>query len=118
MDLSPNTLLFAVTAVAAVAWFIVRARRNKLRSALAHKAVEAGARIIDVRSPGEFAGGHLPGAVNIPVQELGSRMREAGKKDRPVVVYCRSGARSGMAKQVLESSGYKEVVDLGPMSAW
>lgn len=118
MDFSPNTILAIGLAVAVVVWMVFRSRKNAARSALAHKAVEAGAKLIDVRTPAEFASGHLPGAVNIPMQELGRRMKEAGKKDRPVVVYCQSGSRSVVAKQLLETSGFKEVINLGSIRAW
>lgn len=84
----------------------------------AHQIVEAGARLVDVRTPEEFDAGHIDGAVNIPVQDLPARMDELGRKDEPIVVYCRSGARSGSAKRTLEAAGYTKVVDLGPMSRW
>lgn len=82
----------------------------------AHELVDEGATLLDVRTPGEFASGHVEGAVNIPVQELGARMAEV-PRDRPVVVYCHSGARSASAAERLSSDGY-EVLDLGAMSNW
>jgi len=84
----------------------------------AHQIVESGGRLVDVRTPDEFAAGHIEGAVNIPVQDLPARMDELDPKDEPIVVYCRSGARSGSAKRTLESAGYTKVFDLGPMSRW
>jgi len=84
----------------------------------AHKLVESGARLVDVRTPEEFAGGHLPGAVNIPVQQLSQRMSELDPKDKPIVVYCRSGHRSGQAAALLKGAGHAEVHDLGAMSRW
>jgi phage shock protein E len=84
----------------------------------AHQIVESGARLIDVRTAEEFSAGHIEGAVNIPVQELPARIGELGAKNDPIVVYCRSGARSGSAKRMLESAGYTKVFDLGPMSRW
>lgn len=85
-------------------------------SGLARQLVAEGALLLDVRTPPEFEGGHLPGATNIPVQELAFRLDEiaAGRK---VVVYCRSGARSAVAKKLLESEGH-EVLDIGTMAAW
>ena len=83
----------------------------------AHRMVEEGALLLDVRTPGEFSGGHLDGAINIPVQELGGRLDEVAK-DRPVVVYCRSGARSERARQMLVANGVEKVLNLGGMSAW
>ena len=79
--------------------------------------VASGAQLLDVRTPTEFAAGAIPGAINIPVQELEGRLGEVAR-DRAVVVYCRSGGRSGNAKRLLEQSGFTEVHDLGPMSAW
>lgn len=84
----------------------------------AHQLVAKGALLLDVRTPSEFASGHLANAVNIPVQELEQRIGEAGPKDRPIVVYCRSGRRSAMAKSMLEKAGYAKVLDIGPMSNW
>ena len=71
-----------------------------------------------MRSTGEFAGGHLPNAKNVPVQELGRRIDELGHRERPVVVYCQSGMRSASAARILRSSGYKDVHDLGAMARW
>lgn len=78
--------------------------------------VENGAILLDVRTPSEFADGHVDGAVNVPVQELEARIGELDAS-RSVVVYCRSGNRSATAAGVLRERGF-EVTDLGPMSAW
>ena len=84
----------------------------------AHTLVADGAALIDVRSPEEFASGHIEGARNIPVGEIGARSADVGKKDAPVVVYCRSGMRSAQAKSTLESAGFTQVHNLGGMSRW
>lgn len=85
----------------------------------AQALVRSGALLLDVRTPAEFASGHAPGAVNLPVQELESKWSTlAVAADRPVVVYCRSGARSARAKAWLEAHGVKRVVDIGPMPDW
>jgi len=94
-----------------------REPRRSAASERAHELVGAGALLLDVRTRGEFASGHLQGAVNIPVQELGARSRELPGKDRPVVVYCRSGARSAAAAEELGRLGFS-THNLGPMSAW
>jgi len=73
--------------------------------------------LLDVRTPEEFAGQRIPGAVNIPVQELATRLKEVGPKGRPVVVYCRSGGRSAGAAQLLKRAGF-EVTDIGAMGNW
>lgn len=84
----------------------------------ARRLVERGALLLDVRTPAEFATDHIPGAINIPVQELDRRMGELGPKDKPVVVYCQSGRRSGRAARMLKEAGYAAVHDLGAMSRW
>jgi phage shock protein E len=100
-------------------WFALRlATRGDVRGPQARELVAAGARLVDVRSPAEFASGHLPGAVNVPVDALERRLGDVGPKDRPVVVYCASGARSAHAKRVLLASGWSDVRNLGAMSAW
>lgn len=69
--------------------------------------------ILDVRSPGEFGGGHLVGAVHIPVQEIQRRVGELSEhKDQPVLVYCRSGNRSTVASKVLVDAGFSQVINL------
>ena len=73
--------------------------------------------LIDVRTPEEFAGGHIEGAVNIPVEALASRLSEV-PTDQPIVVYCRSGNRSATASQILADAGYPEIYDLGGLQGW
>ena len=77
---------------------------------------DQGAQLVDVRGPAEFAGGHAPGSVNIPLQEIGER---AGELDpsRPVVVCCASGTRSAMAAHRLRRQGFKHVVNAGSWRA-
>jgi len=92
--------------------------RPKARDQEARGLVEAGALLLDVRSREEFAGGHVPGALNIPVQELASRVTEIEQPERQVVVYCRSGARSAAAAKLLKAAGFGRVHDMGAMSNW
>lgn len=74
--------------------------------------------VLDVRTPEEFAEGHVPGAKNIPVAEIAERAAEV-PKDRPVVVYCRSGARVKRANAILRERGYANLVEMeGSMLAW
>lgn len=67
--------------------------------------VKKGAQVIDVRTRPEFQGGHIRGAVNIPLQELTTHLSKI-KKDKPVITCCASGMRSSSAKGLLESKGY------------
>ena len=77
-------------------------------------AVEQGATLIDVRSAAEFSGGHLPSALNIVHTEIVAGAARAGlTKDTEIVVYCRSGNRSGAAKASLEAAGFTRVTNAG-----
>jgi phage shock protein E len=75
--------------------------------------IKAGAKIIDVRSPGEFADEAYPGAVNIPLSVLPAKLDELGPKDKPIVLYCASGARSAQAARLLKQAGYANVTNAG-----
>jgi phage shock protein E len=89
---------------------------------VAAQAGTAGAPLVllDVRTREEFAAGHVPGARNIPVQELASRLSEiADLRDKPLVVYCRSGHRAGIALELLRANGYTQLAHLeGDMIGW
>lgn len=76
--------------------------------------------VLDVRSPGEFAGGHVPGAVNIPFTSvLVSSEGVQVPRSQPVVVYCGHGPRAWLAGEALRWRGYKRVTYLrGHMAAW
>jgi len=74
--------------------------------------------VLDVRAPEEFVTGHVPGAVNIPYDQVAARLAEV-PKDKDVVLYCRSGRRAGMAAEVLAANGYTRLKHLeGDMPAW
>lgn len=68
--------------------------------------------LVDVRTPQEFAEGTAKGAINIPLQEIQSRINEF-KTDKPIVVFCRSGARSARAEQILKQNGITNVINGG-----
>jgi len=77
-----------------------------------------GARVVDVRTPQEFAAGHVPGAINVPFDELAGRTAELGDPSRPVVLYCRSGRRSGIAARTLRGLGFDAVYDFQRYADW
>lgn len=83
----------------------------------AKELVAKGAILLDVRTPGEFAAGHIDGAINIPVQDLGTRLSELDKT-KATVVYCASGARSSAAMSQMKEGGFVQVYDLGGRSNW
>ena len=72
-------------------------------------ALAAGGTVVDVRSEAEFAGGHAAGAINVPLDTLPHRLRELYRCGGPIVLCCRSGARSARALQVLAQAGLPSV---------
>jgi len=86
--------------------------------AQAHRLVAAGIRVVDVRTPEEFAEGHVPGALNIPHDEMPQRFAELGPPSTPLLVYCMSGYRSGIAIETLRAKGYTVIYDLKAYDRW
>lgn len=66
---------------------------------------QKGAIVLDVRTPGEYASGHIKGSKNIPLNELPTRIQEIKKLNKPVIACCQSGMRSSQATQFLQKSG-------------
>ena len=75
--------------------------------------IAAGAKIVDVRTPAEFADGAFPGAINMPLAALPARMSELEPKDKPIVLFCASGARSARGAFLLKQAGFGDVVNGG-----
>ena len=75
--------------------------------------IAAGARVVDVRTPAEFKDGSYPGAINIPISLLAVRMHELEPRDKPIVLFCASGARSGQGARLLKQAGFSDVVNAG-----
>ncbi len=86
--------------------------------ATAQQLQARGVTILDVRTAQEFESGHVPGAINIPYGQVGSRSAELGAKARPVLLYCRSGRRSGIAAAELVKQGFTAVYDFRSLSDW
>ncbi len=85
---------------------------NSFSSADACKLLSEGAQLVDVRSSAEFARGALPNAINLPLQAIMSADKVISK-DKAIVLYCVSGARSSTAKNYLIQMGFEDVYDLG-----
>ncbi len=100
-----------------ITWFYQR----KIVKTLTEEEFRAGyrkAQLIDVREPNEFEAGHVIGARNIPLSQLKMRIKEI-RPDKPVYLYCQSGARSGRAAQLLYKKGYKDLSHLqGGFKKW
>lgn len=76
------------------------------------KLIQEGAMLVDVRSPGEFSTGSAKGAVNIPLDNVGNSLNKFKNKSH-IIVFCRSGNRSGQAKSILERNGFTNVTNGG-----
>ncbi len=74
--------------------------------------------LLDVRTPEEYGGGHVPGSRNLPLQQIEKITAIAEKKDTPLFVYCQSGARSRQAVSLLQRMGYENVNNIGGMAAY
>ncbi|MCX6209544.1 MAG: rhodanese-like domain-containing protein [Bacteroidetes bacterium] len=81
-----------------------------------HQLVNAGAIILDVRSAGEFASGHINGAINISVDTLKNNLSKLKNKNQTIITCCASGMRSNVAKSILQASGYTQVYNGGSWS--
>lgn len=77
-----------------------------------------GAMLLDVRGADEYAEGHIPGSVNIPLQVLPTRNGLPEDLDTPIYAYCRSGGRSRRAAAFLEKLGYRNVKNIGGIMNW
>lgn len=75
--------------------------------------VKAGAIIVDVRSKGEYNGGHIKGSINIPLDQLKNNLSRLPDKQKAIITCCASGMRSGMAKTILTGNGYQSVFNGG-----
>ncbi len=74
--------------------------------------------VLDVRTPKEYAAGHVPGAINVPYDQVASHLAVI-PKDKDVVLYCQSGRRAGLAAEVLQASGYTKLEHLqGDIQGW
>jgi rhodanese-related sulfurtransferase len=74
--------------------------------------IDEGAFLVDVRTPGEFAGGHVKGSVNIPLDKVQTQLTKF-KNKKNIIVFCRSGGRSSQAKNMLQQNGFTNVINGG-----
>ena len=94
-------------------------RRITMDDAVTMMAQETGYIILDVRRPDEFAAGHIPNAINVPNESIGtSDIPELPDKDQLIMVYCRSGRRSKEASDKLVKLGYTNIVEFGGILDW
>ena len=106
------TTLLVIAAVVAVFFMIKQSGQISAKDAL--ERLKSGARVIDVRSPGEFSSGHLDLAINIPLDEIETELpKRVNDKNQVLLLHCASGMRSGMAKSKLQGLGYTNAFNLG-----
>ncbi len=106
------TTILVIAAIVAVIFMMKKSGQISAKDAL--EKLRNGALVIDVRSPGEFSSGHLPKAINIPLDEIESALPKRVKdKNQMLLLHCASGMRSGMAKSKLKAMGYGNAHNLG-----
>ena len=88
-------------------------RKPDINQALEEYRAREGAVLLDVRTPEEYAEGHIPGSVNVPLQSIDKVASALADKTKTVFVYCRSGARSSQAVAFMKQMGYTEVHNIG-----
>jgi rhodanese-related sulfurtransferase len=113
-----QTLIQVAVIAAVFVGLTVFKRMGQVAGPQARELVKNGAKLVDVRTAGEFATVHLPGALNVPLNELAAKAATLGPRDKPVILYCASGTRSAMARSVLKGQGFTQVFNLGSMSRW
>ena len=94
-------------------------RSITMDDAVTMMAQETGYIILDVRRPDEYAAGHIPNAINVPNESIGTdEIPELPNKDQLIMVYCRSGRRSKEASEKLVKLGYTNIVEFGGILDW
>lgn len=105
--------IVAVVAVFALAYIFLR-RSGQIPAKEAEAYLKSGAPIVDVRTPAEFSAGHIPGAVNIPLDRLENSLpRRLPDRTQPILLHCQAGTRSAAAKKMLNALGYSKAFNLG-----
>ncbi len=111
-----NWTTFLILAVIVVVILVIK-NAGQVSAGDAREYLKCGALVIDVRSPGEFNSGHLPMAINIPLDEVGSAMpARVPDPSQLILLHCLSGTRSGVAKMKLKGMGYTRVFNLGSLA--
>jgi phage shock protein E len=103
-----------VIVAAAITAFLLWKKLSVLGENAARAFLKQGAKVIDVRTPGEFSSEHLPDAVNLPLGDIAEKIaRAAPDKNQVLLLHCLAGGRSGMAVRKLKGLGYRNVYNLG-----
>lgn len=109
-----STTTYVAVLVIGITIYFLWKRASQISSKRAAAYLKDGAHVIDVRSSAEFKSGHLPNAINLPIEEIETTLPTHVKdKNQVLLLHCQSGMRSGMAKTKLTSLGYPNVFNLG-----
>ena len=120
-------ILTGLAVLALGVYFIVKAQKKPSAKdydpEISYRLVQDGALLLDTRSLGEYSAGHIEGAVHIAhtnIEGQIGKLQELTKQDKshPIVVYCQSGKRSGIAKKKLRKLGYSNVINHGGIDSW
>lgn len=94
-------------------------RQINMDEAIAMMEAESGYILLDVRTPEEFRDKHIPGAINVANETIGSEeIPQLPDKEQLILVYCRSGNRSKQASEKLAAMGYTSIVEFGGINDW
>ena len=106
--------LWILIGVGGVAAWLLWKQLALVRPGIARQYLKQGARVIDVRTTGEFQSRHLPSAINIPLDDLRQQIsREVPDRGTVLLLHCAGGVRSGMGQRVLQQMGYAKAFNLG-----
>jgi phage shock protein E len=108
-----NIKSITILVLSCVTWTFISCSHDIAGRETVTKKIKDGALIVDVRTPAEFKAGSYPGAINIPLNQIGGRIKEFGDSTKPIVLYCRSGNRSGKARKILIDHGFIDVTNGG-----
>ena len=100
-----------------MSWFTAK-KRESINEAVERCRSTPGALLLDVREADEYAGGHIPGSVNLPLSRLSDVDQLAESFEQPLFLYCLSGARSGQAEALLRREGYEKAESIGGINRW
>ncbi len=108
-----NWTFYVVVIVVMVAVLLMR-RGRQITVQSAQTLLREGATVVDVRTAGEFASGHLPGAINIPLDSIETKLpARIPDRNQTILLHCQTGMRSGMAAKKLRALGYNNVHNIG-----
>lgn len=110
--MSQNLKYILIAFVVIIIFVVIRNQFGGTNNKNLKAEVDQGAFLVDVRTPAEFASGSAKGAVNIPLNSLSQNLSKL-KGKKKIIVFCRSGNRSGQAKRILEQNGFENVINGG-----